>query len=320
MIFPRLLCCIFALVLAACSMPGREQTDTPSVPQPAHTPAGPTPAPSRGQLAGALVSGIEEPGFDADSAVWLADGQWQGEPFAPGAAVRPRLMLLPNLMQSADLDGDGSGETIALLSASSGGSGERIHIAVFGTTIAGTVSGRATLVGDRVKLRALMLAGNQVVLDVVEVGRWEPACCGTQLARLRYRLENGVLQQTAHEVEGSLSLAVLDGSEWTLIELDGRALEANAPTLQIAGDRAAGFSGCNRYAAQLKSEEPGSIRLVRESMLSTLMACAPPQSDIEAAFLAAIGRVSHYTFLDGQLALSWHRQEGSGTLLFRRVR
>jgi len=313
MTFSRLCCCVLALLLSACSTPPTALTQAPEVRDPAH-------APTAGQLAGALVSGIEEPGFEPLTAVTLVDGLWQGEPFAPGAAVRPQLMLLTNLLQSADLDDDGRSESIALLSASSGGSGERIHIAAFATGADGITRGRATLVGDRVKLRALMIAEGEVVLDVVEAGQWEPACCGTELARLRYRLAGGELRQSAHEIQGNLSLAVLAGSEWTLLEIDGRPIAGKPPTLLIDGERAAGFSGCNRYAAQLRSAEAGTISVLRESMIATLMACVPPQSDIEAAFLAALARVSHFTFLDGRLALSWHREDGSGVLLFEHSR
>jgi heat shock protein HslJ len=46
------------------------------------------------------------------------------------------------------------------------------------------------------------------------------------------------------------------------------------------------------------------------------MACPPEQMDLEQKFLAELGKVSGYTFMAGQLALTWQEKERPGLLLF----
>jgi heat shock protein HslJ len=276
-------------------------------------------APDMGMIANAEVRGIVEPGFPARHAVRLANGVWQGAPFEPGAATRPRVQLLPNLNAAGDLDGDGNLERAVLLAASSGGSGERIYLAVFGGRGAAVRNHSTVLVGDRSKPRALAIDDGEIVLDVVEIGPREPACCATQLARHRYRLRDGGLRSAGSEVQGRLSIAVLEG-EWTLVEQDGQALPAGAqpPTIVFDGTRIAGFGGCNRYGGQLQEVAPGEFAPGPHALVSTRMACEGPQSAIEDRYFAALARVGRYGFVDGRLSLQWADGERYGQLVFRR--
>ena len=54
-------------------------------------------------------------------------------------------------------------------------------------------------VGDRVKLRTLWLEKGKAIMDVVEAGPKDPACCPTQLARKTYAMEGGALKQSKSE-------------------------------------------------------------------------------------------------------------------------
>lgn len=163
------------------------------------------PAPAIQALRNITICGIREPGFPENGGVRLAEGTWLGPPFAPDAAGRPMLVLLTAPTASADLDGDGTAERVALLAASSGGSGERLYLAVF-SHAGGLPENRATiLVGDRSKPRALAIEDATILLDVVEIGPGQPACCGTQRGRHRYRLGNAGLVEVGHEVQGSPS-------------------------------------------------------------------------------------------------------------------
>jgi heat shock protein HslJ len=276
-------------------------------------------APASAALGDADVFGIEEPGFHPEAGVRLADGAWQGEPFAPDGAARPGLVLLHAPQAAGDLDGDGAAERAALLASSSGGSGERIYLGVFAARDGKVVNRATVLVGDRVKPRSLAIEDRSLVLEVIETGPGQPACCGTQLARIEYRLERDVLRKTAHTVQGVLSLAVADG-EWVLIEQDGAPLPpgARAPTLAVAGNLVAGFGGCNRYRGELREAAPGEFVPGPHALMATRMACEPPQSDIEDAFLAALGHARRFGFAAGQLRIEWQDGERRGVLLFAR--
>lgn len=276
-------------------------------------------APASEAIAAAQIRGIDESGFPQRGAVQLVNGSWQGEPFAPGAASRPALQLLASPGASGDLDGDGASERVALLAAGSGGSGERVYLAVFGAR-GGRAEQRAlVLVGDRSKPRTLAIEGQEVVLEVVEIGTGEAACCGTQLGRHRYRLEGGELREVGHEIQGVLSMKVLEG-EWTLTELDGRPLPAGAraPTIAFKDGAVSGFAGCNRYSGALAGAAPGEFAPGPHAFASTRMACPPPQSELEDAYFAAITQLARYGFVAGQLMLECVDGERRTVLMFTR--
>lgn len=96
--------------------------------------------------------------------------------------------------------------------------------------------------------------------------------------------------------------ADLLAGDWRLAELVGTDLPAEVEvTLSLAEGRVTGLSGCNRYG--------GSYRLTGEGLAlgplaGTRMACGAAQSAVEAAYLAALGRVSRFDLAeDGALLL-----------------
>jgi len=88
--------------------------------------AGTPSAPSWDHLGNTSYEGIY------DAAVQLADGRYEGEPFAPGGASRPTVTLVRELRLVADLSDDPGQEAVVLLSETSGGSGSRLYVAVVG--------------------------------------------------------------------------------------------------------------------------------------------------------------------------------------------
>jgi heat shock protein HslJ len=97
----------------------------------------------------------------------------------------------------------------------------------------------------------------------------------------------------------------LPGTSWVLIDLDGSAAfdAAVAPNLTFADDGTlAGFAGCNTYNGSFTVD--GSTIDIGP-LASTRMACPPPGSDIEAAYLPALDAVGTWELLpSGQLVLS----------------
>lgn len=292
---PGLAVCVLAALAFACASPQ---------------------APSLDEIANAEVSDIDDAGM-----IRLHDGTFDGAPYVDGGAARPVVRLWRELSVRGDLDGVAGQERAVLLSSTTGGSGERIYLAVFDHGADGQIRNIATvLVGDRVKLRALALESATLMLDLVEPAPGEAACCGTRLARRSYRLEQAKLQLVHSEIQGQLSLATISGSEWILLEHNGEALAEGlrAPTIRISEGQASGFSGCNEFHLRLEEVSAGEIRVDPATMISTRMACTEPAMTLESSYLGELSVVDRYTFLQGRLALGWQRGENRGLLLFRR--
>jgi heat shock protein HslJ len=77
-----------------------------------------------------------------------------------------------------------------------------------------------------------------------------------------------------------------------------------------------GFSGCNRFTAPVKETKPGEIDIGPAA--GTKMACPQPQMDLEQRFLTQLDAVNRYSYLAGQLALSWQGADQAGVLVFRK--
>ena len=270
----------------------------------------PAAAPSLAQLKSATFSGVFDHPFT------LKDGLYEGPPFVEAGASRPRVMLWEHSIAFGDLDGAPGDEAAVLLSESSGGSGERVYVAVVSGRSGQLANLGTTLVGDRTKVRAFQVADGRIVMDAVEAGPKDARCCPTQLTRKSYALRNGALEMVSSEMSGTLSLATLAGIEWTLVEIDSEPRPAGVrpPTATFEGTRIAGCGGCNRYMGGVEEAGPGGMTV--GPLASTKMACPPPEMDVEDRFLAYLAKVSRYTFLGGRLALSGMDGDRSITLIF----
>ena len=172
-------------------------------------------APTLVELRNGTIHGIGE------GPITLRDGAWEGEPFQPGGASRPRVTLWDQPIAVGNLDARSGDEVAAILSASTGGSANLVYVAVFGRRDDGRPTPAvAALVGDRVKVHAMSIAERQVTLDIVEAGPGDPACCPSRLARKSYILQGAALVPVASTAGGNVSLTELAGTEWTLSSLD----------------------------------------------------------------------------------------------------
>jgi predicted aspartyl protease len=158
--------------------------------KPASTP--PPPAPTVKQLRRAEVSGILE-----REPVKLNDGVYEGAPFVAGGAERPRVALLDGWAAAGNVDDKPGDERVALLAASSGGTGTSLYLAVFAMRDRRLTNLGTVRVGDRVVPRGVAIDGRAIELDVVEGDDGDPLCCPTRSVRRSYRLESGGLRQLA---------------------------------------------------------------------------------------------------------------------------
>lgn len=271
----------------------------------------PAPVPTLSQIENATYSGVlEQP-------VTLQDGSYAGAPFVADGESRPAVLLWNDIIAFGDLDDTPGDEAAVLLSGTSGGSGERIYLAVVGVRDGSAVNLSTVPVGDRVKIRTLSIIDGKITLDLIEAGAGDAACCPTQLARRAYGLVNAELRLISSEVQGTLSLETLGGVEWQLVWLDEQALPPGVrpPTVIFRGNRMSGFSGCNVYTGSMQERGPGELEV--SPVNGTRMACPPAEMNIEQEFLRRLERVDRYTFLAGRLALSGPRGNGRFLLLLR---
>ena len=189
-----------------CSSPSEDTTATDSTPM---TPgeSAPKEPPNSEELANATYSGIEA------APVQLVDGLWQGEPFVEGGASAPRVGLVEDFLLTGDLNDDGLPETVALLWSSSGGSGTFDYIAVTGRTEEGVQNLATAELGDRVKVRGGRISEGRIVLDVIQAGPEDAACCPTQLATRTWEMQTEGLIEAPTEITGTLSLAEVLGPD-----------------------------------------------------------------------------------------------------------
>jgi heat shock protein HslJ len=250
------------------------------------------------QARNAAISGVY------DTTVTLKDGIFEGPPFDQGGASRPRLTVMRDLVALGNLGGAPGSEAAMMLAENSGGSGEMIYLSVIGLRGDAPASVGTIAVGDRTKIVSFGISGADVVMQVVEAGPNDPACCPTQVARKVYTLEGGELKMKSSEATGTLSMALFAGAEWTAVEIDGVPVTdvERRPTATVSGDRIAGFGGCNRYTAQIREISPGEIAIGPAA--ATKMACPEPQMHLEDRFLASLGKTGRYSFLAGRLVLS----------------
>jgi heat shock protein HslJ len=251
--------------------------------------------------------------------VTLVDGRWQGEPAAPGAASSPSLELWETTFLTGDVDSTPGAEAVVLLGASGGGSGDFVHLAAFGFRDGTLVNLGTAPVGDRTQVQNAWLERGRVVLDVVEAGPGDAACCPTQVARKVYALEGGALRQVSSDVRGVLGIGMLASNEWQLVEIDVEPLPAGteAPLVHFEKDGVRGFAGCNRFTASVTETTPGRID-IGPGAVATRKACPQPQMDLEQRFLARLDQVERFTFVGGRLALGYRDGERQGTLIFRK--
>jgi heat shock protein HslJ len=173
-------------------------------------------------------------------------------------------------------------------------------------------------VGDRVRLQSLWHERGKVIMDVIEPGPNDAACCPPQVARKTFGYDGGTFKQLSSEVRGMLAISMLSANEWTLVEIDGQSVPqgVDPPLVHFEGGKLRGFAGCNRFTASVAETKPGEIDV--GAAAAEKKACPPPQMDLERKFLTQLDAVNRYSYVAGQLALTWADGEKAGTLLFRK--
>ncbi len=285
-----------------------------AVPLPALADPGASGAPTATELANATYDGID------DQSVTLSNGRWEGQPYVEGGASRPIAGLVEGFRLTGDLNGDGSDEAVVMLWSGGGGSGVFSYIAAMGRRGDGTVNLGTAAVGDRVQLRGGHIADGRIVLDLVQQGPGDAACCPSQLATRSWTLNQGLREGEA-KTTGTLSVAAIGGpdgnQQWQLTQLQaGQTLAAGVTiTLRLNADKLVGSSGCNRYFAGVTDGDgPGDIAI--GPIGGTRMACPGEAMTNEQRYLSALAATTRFSFLGGDLVLTGEQDEQLTVLRF----
>jgi len=247
--------------------------------------------------------------------VTLRHGSYEGPPYVPEGAARPRVRFAEQLYIIADLDGDGVNEGVAFLTESSAGSGSYTYLVIVDRDNAHYKNVATHKLGDRVMVRALRLEQGKLELAMVIAGPQEAACCPTLKLHNTYQYAGGKLQEISSKEQGHITIQDLAGT-WSLTHLAwNEAVPAGVKVdIEFHDNQFAGLAGCNRYFGNIKGKGPRELAF--GPVGATRMMCPEPMMQVEDRYLPALQNVKQFSFMFGQLVLSYQDDKGWHTLLF----
>ena len=254
------------------------------------------------------------------STITLSNGRWQGEPYEKGGASRPEVSITRNFHLIADLDADGLDEAITILNEDSGGSGQYSYLAVIKSVKGKLHNVATTLLGDRIQIKAAKVEKGQIKFEMVRAGKTDVACCPGEVVELGWNLTSqGLKEFSVLDTTQRLTPEIMAYGKWVLRSWDIDTAVDNNVKIDLKYDdgRLFGNSSCNNYFLQIKPKKlPGDISVGRIG--STRKACPKPIMTNESRFLKQLGGVNRFSFLMGQLSLSYKVGNTQGVMLFEK--
>ena len=249
----------------------------------------------------------------------LVDGEYR-ESAAPGSATET-IVKLTDHVAYGELNGQDAAAVV--LVTDPGGSGTFYDLAVVMEEGGQPVNVAVTSLGDRVQVQALTIAGNEIIVEMVNQGPDDPMCCPTQQVVQTYALEGNELVQTSSRVLGSTGdqeqgvVGGLVGVVWkweAFLESNDDTLTVDDPeryTLEFMPDgvvrvRADCNSGSGSYTV--------SGNQLNIEIQALTMAMCPPDS-LSDQYLKLLGDVVSYVPDGGKLALSLKMDAGIMTFI-----
>ncbi|MEP1473166.1 MAG: META domain-containing protein [Halieaceae bacterium] len=269
-------------------------------------------------LANATYSGLKTD----DIEITLTDGEWQGEPYQEGGAVVPRVQLLGNLVARADLTGNGVEDAVVLVNFAPGGTGQLLHLALMTASDGKPEQTAAAFIGDRVRVRDLRVEGDTVALDLVQAGPRDPSCCPGEMATRLWQYRDGDLAEIDSTADTArVSIEAIEGQQWQLSHWRYQEPVEESTTITLAYEegKLVGNAGCNNYFASVSNGNmPGDIKVSAPG--ATRMACRnPDHGAAEQRFLSLLPTVWQFSWMAGQLVLSYGEGSDTGVLFFKPI-
>jgi heat shock protein HslJ len=269
------------------------------------------------QAAGVSIPGIEaltfRSGVYKGGPVRLTHGEYR-TPAAPGSASEV-IVRLSDKRAFGLLNGKQAGAVV--VTTSLGGTGTFYELALLSRQGDGWTSIDAVQLGDRVRVHAVTIENNQVIVAMTTHGPKDPMCCPTLEVRKRWSVRDGRLLVVADDAaRGQPSLT---GTTWqwvqTLYHNDKRTAPAKPGmyTIRFREDGVVDVrADCNRkggtYSLQGK-------RLSINITHSTMAACEP--GSLENEFVRNLTAGTNYFFRGGNLYVDL--KFDTGTMKFSRL-
>ncbi len=214
-----------------------------------------------------------------------------------------------------DLDGDGVEDAVVFLLERGGGTGSFTYIAAQLNQDGQPVDAGAVWM-DEVSVRSAAIEDGKVVMELIVIGPGDADCCGSHKAARTYALQEGQLVEVSGQEEDleQISAADLDGTNWTLLELDyDQPAAADAEvTISFQEDQIAGFGGCNDYNSSFSLGEENPFAMTVSPVAATQKSCPDPTGSQESAYVAALEQVSGWGYSFGRLALYYYVEDQAG--------
>jgi heat shock protein HslJ len=218
-----------------------------------------------------------------------------------------------------DLDGDGTEDALVFLIERGGGTAAFTYVGAQLNRDGQPVDAGAALVEDRTQILSASIENGQVELEITTYGPGDGACCPSYRASRTYALQDGQLVEVAGEDQElvRISVADLDGTTWTLLEInkDQPALADTEVTISFQDGQISGSGGCNSYNGSFSLSEDNPFLITIGPLASTQMACPEPILNQETAYLIALERVSRWGYAYGRLALAYTDDQGNNVVL-----
>lgn len=258
---------------------------------------------------------------DIGSTIHLQQGLWAGEPYQPGGNVMPQVMLLSDLIVTGTLNANNAPMAVVLLNYSPGGSGQYLYIAVMAYQHNKLVNIATQYIGDRVRVKGLVIKNHQIILDVIQPGKGDSTCCPGDIARRIWRLEQDKLVEIpSHQAIARLTPAILANTEWHLESwrYGDPVMNSSNINLRYINGHFVGMVDCNNYTVTVKPlSQPGFIDILEQHAAITDRKCDDPLAPHrQKRYFEQLAGVTQFTYFAGKLALTYQLNHYSGVMIF----
>ena len=266
-----------------------------------------------------VVANLSYPGIFPTQPITLTNGIFDYE---DGNTGRSFVRLYDRLIARGDVDGDGVEDAVVLLEDNTSGTGRFVYAVAVLDALGRPTPTPALMLGDRIQVKSLSLAGDQIVAEFIGQGPGDGQCCATWNMRT-VLWQDGGLVEGSNDILNQVALSDLDGTSWRLVDFNGGqdpALPEPVMTLQIGDGQVSGFAGCNDYAAPVTGQEDVAQSFIVGPITTTEQLCPELAANQEASYLARLGRAVAWWYDAGYLAITYVSDDNRFThMLFEPV-
>ncbi|WP_236688641.1 META domain-containing protein [Photobacterium angustum] len=234
----------------------------------------------------------------------------------------PQVILLDDIKAVGSLTENNKKMAVVLLNYSPGGTGQYLYIAVVDKESSHLKNIATQFVGDRFRVKDLKIMNKKIILDVIQPGKNDSACCPGDVVQHVWYLDsnNQLIEEPNTRKIVRLTPDILSNTEWRLESWRyGDPVSAeNDIRLRYINGHFTGSVACNNYTVTVKSEpRPGFINVLKQHTSVTEKQCNNPlAAEQQQRYLEQLGGVNQFTYFAGKLALSYQVNGQLGVMIF----